>query len=109
MYINGTLITSFAYTSYPTLNANINNPTTGVGIGGSAGGAFLWDGKVYQPGVFSGTNPSIGSVYSAGKVDILGVSGLMSLQNPSVTVTEDDVLAAAWTNNNTATANVDIP
>jgi len=108
IYLNGSLLTP-ASSNYPAQNTDINNTSTAVAIGAMSGGQQNFDGLIFQPGVFTAVNPANSSVYSGGKVNIANLPGLMSLENPTTAVTDDDILVANWTNNNTATSSVDVP
>ena len=111
LWINGSRITSFS-TSTPPF-ATLNNSDRRITIGALQSFSFLapFDGLIYQMAFFSGSFPSISSLYDSGHPkDIRGVSGLYSLLDVAGgDVTSDYVLSANWTNNNTVTASSTIP
>jgi Concanavalin A-like lectin/glucanases superfamily len=108
LWFDGSEVTTFDSDINP--NAAVFDSNAVVTIGGpSAFGHY--DGLIYQLGFFSGSLPSIGSVYNAGSpVDISGLTGLYSfLDCAGNDPTSDGVLASNWTNNNGVTTSTDIP
>jgi hypothetical protein len=110
LWVNGAEITAFGVDTAPT--GAVFNSTGVVTVGAqTSGGASPYNGLIYQASFFSGTLPAIGTVYNAGAaVSLTGATGLWStLDVAGGDVTSDEVLAAAWTNNNAAIASSTIP
>ena len=111
MWINNTEITSFSAATYPAQNSSVDTTTSDVSIGARTTAANYFNGLIFQPTFFSGTNPSASSVFdgSAGKLKALsGLSGAYSLLDAS-TATYDLVKATNWTNTNSVTTSTSVP
>lgn len=105
LWHDGSEITSFGTDTNP--SASVNNSTDIVNIGRDDSSAY-YDGLLHQVAFFSGSLPAIGDVYDSGLVDITGVTGLKSLKYGN-NVVADNILANAWTSNNTVTLSDDTP
>lgn len=109
VWVNGSAESS---TGTRSNSSSVNSATCNIGIGTTdLAVSSNWTGKIYQPALFSGSLPVIGSLYSSGQIkDITGVTGLYSLISPRHnTSTDDYVLSANWTNNGTISLSTDIP
>lgn len=115
MWLNGTLETPSA--SYPSLNESVATGTADTKIGTwdntGGGNSDFYTGKVFSLGMISGEllDPSQWFLGTAGEVqDVKAQTGLKFLLDvDGGNVTSDYVLAAAWTNNNSVSADSDIP
>lgn len=108
--VNGVRETSLLTYVAPT--AAMFSGTDPVRIGGDGSAGTNYDGKIYQPAMFTGLNPSGSLLYQSGKpLDISTYAGLKALSNTNaVDALEDDyVLATNLTNNNGVTKSTDIP
>lgn len=111
LWHDGSEITSFGTDTAPTGAIFDSSTAFQWGRGIPASGHY-YDGLLFQLAFFSGTLPSIGSIYNAGSpINIIGLAGLYSLLNTNASdALEDDVvLVANWTNNNTAIKSTDVP
>jgi hypothetical protein len=111
LWLDGTKISSFSVQSNPTGAVDTTAELTRIGAIANDPASDM-DGLIYQSAFYSGTLPSIGAIYNAGSpLDVSGISGLYSLLNTNATdpLTQDFVLATAWTNNNTVTKSSTIP
>ncbi len=109
LYVNGSRITEG---SYNPPSGPIETTGNAVSIGDfNIGGGGAFEGLIYQHAFFSGTNPSISSLYNAGApVNIGKVSGLYSLLDVrSDVVTHDAIRTASWANNNGVTSSSTVP
>lgn len=111
--MNGVNITN-TYGSSPALNESVGSGTANLTIGRFSAGSSLveaYNGYIYQPAFFDGAWPDDADLrgpYNSPK-NIIGLTGLRFLQNPSINVTDDDVLPTSWTNVNSSTATTSIP
>lgn len=110
LWIDQTEVTAFDTDTNPTVSAQSATDPMGWG-GNSAVTGNTFDGLQYQGAIFSGTLPNIGDLHSAGNpVSLNGITGLYSyLDVAGGDVTNDAVLATAWTNNNSAIASATVP
>lgn len=110
LWLNGTEVTSFTTDTPPPQGLELSTATSApMYIGDLTGGSYRITGNVYQIGMYSGLIPAISTVYSSTANIGLPLEGLYFAHNPSVSVTNDDKLANAWTNNGTVTASTTIP
>ena len=114
LWLNGTLVTPSGYSAPSGAVASKTiNTAIGIDYDGSVAGRNFFDGLEYSLGFFSGTLPDPADIFdgTAGKVkdftDLAGLYSYLSVEGGDVTA--DAVLAADWTNNNTATASSTIP
>jgi hypothetical protein len=111
LWVDGSEVTSFSTDTNPSLNQSMFDSTADMCWGQGRTGAGTTDGLMYQPTFFSGSYPSISSLYNAGSpMDVAGLSGLYStLDISGGDLTSDAVLSANWTNNNTVVSSSTIP
>ena len=110
LIVGGTRVTDIQSETQPI--GNIKTSTTPVRIGRQSEGSAPANASIYQPAFFSGVIPNVADVINAGNpVDIRGETGLHSLLHTtdSSVIAADEVLASAWTNNNTVTKSELIP
>ncbi len=110
IWVNQVEVTAFDIRTNP--SGAVFNTAADWRISGNKGaGNQGFDGLIYQWSFYSGVNPSQATLYTAGLPNnataITGAWSVLGVQGGSVTT--DSVLAATWTNTNSATASNTIP
>ena len=110
LWVDGTRVTSFASETQPV--GNVSERTSRVRIGRQGDDSYAANAYVYQPAFFSGAIPNISDLISGGAPkDIRELSGLYSLLHTTAdsTLEDDEVIATAWTNNNSVSKSTLVP